>query len=305
MSLTPLAEAVIAQMREAMPVAMTALPINDLRASTTLPPSPISVHTVRESKVAGKGGPIPVRVYRPEADGALPVVLWLHGGGFAIGDLSMSDDTCRRLANTVGAVVVNVEYRLAPEHPYPAGFEDCVAVYQWILSGADDLGEADTTRVAVGGDSAGGNLTMALTQFCRDTAIPMPRCQVSVYGTAEERITNPEFGDLPLLYNADAEWFWTAYAASRDLTADPYANPARGELTGLSPLLAITAEHDPTRDGTENYARAAETAGTEVILRRFAGMPHGFFSMPDVLPEADEAWDLTIGFLRDKLGLNQ
>lgn len=304
MPLHPEVEAHAAQMRELMPLALSDLAITDLRAAIDagMVASAIEVAEVTDHVVLGRGGPIPIRVYRPDVDGDLPVLLWLHGGGFALGELSIGDDMCRRLANQVGAVVVNVAYRLAPEHPYPAGFEDSLDVYQWILDKPTELGDADATRVAVAGDSAGGNLTMALALWVRDNNVAAPRCQVSVYGTADMQVNDLDMGDLPFLTAKDAHWFWDMYVPDESVRTDPYVNPARAtDLTNLSPLLVITAEYDPTSTATEEYGYAVANAGGEAVVNRYAGVHHGFFSQPDVFSTARAALDETVAFLRRHL----
>ena len=296
------------QMRQALPTPMTALPIDELRTMTSamLVPSPVSVRDVREGLVEGAGGPIPIRVYRPDVGAAASAVLvWLHGGGYALGGLSMGDDLCRRLCVTAGVTVVNIDYRLAPEHPFPAGLEDCVAVYRWVRSGPAELRDCDTQAVAVAGDSAGGNLAMALALYCRDRGIPQPACQISYYGTADFMITNPEYAELPFLTGSDMHWFWDTYlpVADRD---NPYAAPARTSNPGdLPPLLVITAENDPTRDGTEDYARRLRDAGVPVEMTRYAGVQHGFVSLTSLLPEAATALGQTVEFLRNHLQVDR
>lgn len=285
----------------AVPGGLTALPLAAMRqAADQLPASPVTVARVTETTVPGPGGPVPVRVYRRNPAGPAPALLWLHGGGFVLGSLAMGDDLCRRLANATGAVVVNVAYRLAPEHPYPSALEDCAAVYRWAHRRPDALGPV-TGLVAAGGDSAGGNLAMALALRARDDGLPPMACQLSVYGTADMVVTNPELGDVPFLTAGDCHWFWDRYVPDPARRADPHVNPARAaSLQGLPPLLAITAEHDPTRDGTEEYARRVAAAGGHAIIRRYPGMAHGFFLMPD-LEQARAAFTDATAFLTEYL----
>ncbi|CAM3306656.1 alpha/beta hydrolase [Nocardioides dubius] len=302
MAVTPQVAAIAEQMAAAFGGPMTTLPIEQLRAATvaSIPASGIEVGQVQELTVGHGGRQVPIRVYRP-ADVAEPdgVLLWLHGGGFALGGLELGDDLSRRLCNATGLAVVNVDYAVAPERPFPAGLHDCLAVLGWIRGAPSELDGCATSRVVVAGDSAGGNLAMVLSQLCRDQGLPAPACQVSVYGTAECTITNPELADLPFLTAADAEWFWSAYT---DTPEDPYVSPALAEdLTALPPLFVVTAEHDPTRDGSERYAAALAAHGGVAVHRRYPGMHHGFFGMVDLLPEAQQAFDDVVAFIDAQL----
>jgi acetyl esterase len=302
MSLAPEVQQLADAMAAAMPGGLTSLPVEAMRQSVELTavPSPFEVARVEDATVEGPGGAIPVRIYHRDPGTPSPVLIWLHGGGFVLGTLTIGDDICRRIASALGAVVVNVQYRLAPEDPYPAGLDDCQSVYQWAHSRPAELGPV-TGRVAVGGDSAGGNLTMALAQKARDGSLAPMTCQLSVYGTADTVVTNPELGDVPFLTSEACHWFWNHYLPDPALRDDPYVNPARAaDLSGLAPLMAITAEHDPTRDGTEAYARRVAAAGGQVIAKRYPGMAHGFFSMQDLQVARDALAD-AVSFLRDHL----
>lgn len=263
-------------------------------------PSPVAVTSVEDVTVQGPGGPIPVRVYRRDPGTPAPVLVWLHGGGFVLGSLTMGDDVCRRIASALGAVVVNVQYRLAPEHPYPAALDDSLNVYLWAHSRPEVLGPV-TGRVAVGGDSAGGNLTLALAQKIRDDALPPLTCQLSVCGAAGEMVPNPEFGELPFLTSHDILWYWKQYLSDPALRNDPYVDPARAtDLSGLPPLMVITAEYDASRDGTEQYARRVAAAGGQATVNRYPGTTHGFFLARDTEPAQDARRD-AVAFLKEHL----
>lgn len=299
MAVKPTVQAMAAGMQESFGGSMTALPIEQLRAATEamIPTSPVAVGRVVDTTVQSGERDVPVRLYWPTGDSPpRGVLLWLHGGGFALGGLALGDDLGRRFCEALQLVVVNVDYAVAPEHPFPAALEDVTAVYQWLRSAPDVLAGCDSTRVGVGGESAGGNLAMVLSLRCRDEGLVPPVCQLSVYGTAECVISNPELGDLPFLTVEDVEWFWAAYTDQRD---HPYVSPARAaSLQGLPPLLMVTAEHDPTRDASESYARRMSAEGGRARVTRLPGVHHGFFGMLDVLEESRQAFDEAVGFIR-------
>jgi len=234
---------------------------------------------------------VPVRVYRPVGAPALPVVVYLHGGGFVLGSLDSHDELCRSLAVGVGAAVVAVGYRLAPEHPFPAAIDDAWSATRWVFDRGPDLG-LDVTRVAVAGDSAGGNLAAVVAQLSRDAGLAL-RSQVLIYPVIDRRLDRPSMVDNAegyVLERADMEWFWQHYDPEGRAASDPTAVPlARGDLSGLAPALVITAEHDPLRDEGEEYAARLEDAGVPTKVLRFDGVFHGFVQMPGLLPAADEA----------------
>lgn len=293
------------QMGAALQGPMTSIPIETLRGAITqmIPPSDVSVDHTVDVSVPSDHGPIPARLYFPNPTGdSAGVVLWQHGGGFAFGDIALGDDLARRICAGAGVVVVNLDYRLAPEHPFPAAFEDSLAAYQWIRSAPGELLEADTTSVAVAGESAGGNLALALAVYCRDHDLPAPACQVCVYGNASFELSNPEFGDLPLLMNEDVEWFWNTYAPNEADRTDPRAAPVHAARhDNLCPLLIISAAHDPVRDALEAYGHLLEQAGNEVLIRRTEGVCHGFLGFASFLPEAVTEIGAMCDFLRGRL----
>ena len=267
----------------------------DLRDPATVPP----VGEVRDLQVDGGAGPVPARIYRPE-EGAddrppLPMLAFFHGGGFVLGDLDTHDSQARRLCRDLHAVVVSVDYRLAPEHPFPAAVDDCLAATRWIAGNAAQLG-GDPQRLAVGGDSAGGNLAAVVAQRCRDEGGPALSAQLLLYpvvdladdveGRYPSRIDNAEGY---LLSQADMEWFGDAYLPDRSLAKDPAASPLHGELSGLPPAVVVTAEFDPLRDEGDAYAVALRDAGVPVVHERFEGLIHGFFGMGPLSSACDAA----------------
>jgi acetyl esterase len=229
--------------------------------------------------VPGPAGDIPVRVYTPEGDGPKPVIVYFHGGGWVIGDIEVCDNPVRRIANRTGAVVVSVDYRLAPEHPYPAPFEDCYAATAWVAEHAAELG-GDAARVATCGDSAGGNLAAAVALAARDRGGPRLAAQLLIYPVTDFDFTTESYrqnGEGYLLTKGAMVWFWAHYLGAYDLGKDPYACPARADdLSGLPPAFVATAEYDPLRDEGEAYAAALKAAGVEVTAKRYDGMLHGF-----------------------------
>jgi iron complex transport system substrate-binding protein len=235
--------------------------------------------------IPGAEGERSVRVYRPldAGEGPLPVILWFHGGGFVIGDLAQADGDCRRLATCVGAVVVSLDYRLAPEHPFPAAPEDCFAALRWVAANAGAIG-GDASRLAVGGDSAGGNLAAVTSLLARDRNGPALRFQLLVYPVTDltrfDRPSTLENATGYFLTRAAMMWFTSHYAPRPGDAANPCVSPLlAADLGGLPPALVITAEHDPLRDEGEAYAARLREAGVPTTLSRYAGTIHGFFTM--------------------------
>jgi len=235
--------------------------------------------------VPGPGGDVPVRIYRPDAAGTLPVVVFAHGGGWVIGDLQSHDGLCQHLAVGTPAVVVAVDYRRAPEHRFPAALDDVEAVVRWVADHAGELG-ADAGRLAVAGDSAGGNLAAAAARRARDAGGPAIAFQLLLYPVTDLTRSQPSYGengDGYLLTAEDMRWFIDSYLGGADPT-DPDASPlAAGDLAGLPPALVVTAEFDPLRDEGEAYATRLAAAGVDARTSRFDGMIHGFVSLDALL----------------------
>jgi len=252
--------------------------------------------------IPGPDGAIPVRVYTPEGRAPFPVLVYFHGGGWVLGGLDTHDGICRQLAHGAGAVVMSVDYRLAPEHPYPAAPADCYAAVAWTAAHGAEIG-ADPKRIAIGGDSAGGNLTCVTALQARDKGGPPLRYQLIIYPVTNDSLDTPSYHENAtgyLLETADMEWFWGHYLAKAADGAESYASPLRArDLRGLPPALVITAEFDPLRDEGEAYAKRLQEAGVPVRLRRFDGMIHGFFGMGAVLDQAKTAVAESCAALRD------
>ncbi|MDT7549574.1 MAG: acetyl esterase [Actinomycetota bacterium] len=256
------------------------------------------VRSTEDATLPGPGGDIAIRTYRPEADGLLPTVVYFHGGGFVIGDLDTQDDHARLICRDVEAVVVSVDYRLAPDHPFPAGFEDCLAATRWVAEHIADLG-GDPDRIAVSGDSAGGNLAAAVALACKDSG-PKLAAQLLLYPGVDFREDDDlhpsrvENGEGFFLTAEDMRWFSNHYLSEEAHREDPRASVLLApDLSGLPPAVIGTGEYDPLRDEGEAYAAALEAAGVKVVLHRYDGLIHGFFGMGTWSPaSADAAKDL-------------
>lgn len=268
----------------------------------------IPVGDVEDGSLPGPVGPIPYRVYRPAAPAGAsrPTILFIHGGGWVIGDLDTHDNQARRLCRDVDAVVMSIDYRLAPEAPFPAAVEDCWAALNWAGRHIDQLG-GDAARFAVAGDSAGGNLSAVMAQLARDKGGPTLAAQLLIYPAIVFHTDYPSRTENArgyLLTLADMQWFADHYVGSLgdgiDL-ADPRLSPITADLAGLAPAVVVTAEFDPLRDEGEAYARALEDAGTPVTLVRFDGMIHGYFDLGPVSPAVEAAAARTCALLKDLL----
>jgi acetyl esterase len=264
-------------------------------------PSEIACARVADRTIPGPHGDMPVRIYRPEGDAPKPTVVYYHGGGWVIGGLDTHDGTCRALANAVDALVVSVDYRLAPEHTFPAAVEDAFAALQWVAANATELG-GDPARIAVAGDSAGGNLSAVVAQLARDAGGPALRFQLLVYPATEYEFETgswAENGEGYFLTTGAMEWFYGHYLRGPEDGADPRVSPMRAEdLSGLPPAFVITAEFDPLRDQGMAYAEAMAAAGVPVTARVYDGMFHGFFSMTELMDVAKVAFDDAVAALR-------
>ena len=254
--------------------------------------------------VPGPGGPVPVRIYRPKGDGPHPAVVYFHGGGFVIGSVETHDGVCHQLATRVPAVVVSVEYRLAPEDRFPAAVEDCFAAAKWVSAHAAELG-ADAGRLAVAGDSAGGNLSAVVSMRARDAGGPPIAFQLLVYPATDltrSSASHTENGEGYLLTSALMEWFTAHYMGAGGDLRHRDASPLFVEdLSELPPAVVITAEFDPLRDEGESYASRLRQAGVEARASRYDGMIHGFFGMDAVFDASRKAMDEAVAALRKGL----
>lgn len=298
MPLDPQIKAMLDQLAELDVVDYREITPQDLRQLMKLNAAfdgpPEDVATVEDRSLPGPAGAIPVRVYRPGSAGEAlpPILVWYHGGGWVIGDLDTADTTCRKLANRSGAMVVSVDYRLAPEHPTPAALDDCWAALGWVAEHGTDVG-GDPSRLAVGGDSAGGNLSALVAVLARDAGGPTIRHQLLVYPATDLTMSHPSHVENATGYLLTSEmtaWFLSHYLGPGSDPGDPAVSPLFAEdLARVAPAQIITAEFDPLRDEGEAYAARLADAGVPVELRRLDGMVHGFFQMGGVTPVADTA----------------
>jgi acetyl esterase len=248
-----------------------------------------------------------LRIYTPLDANAevLPGLVFFHGGGFVLGDLDTHDGLCRALANESGCRVVSVDYRLAPEHPFPAAVEDSIAAVDWIATNASALG-IDASRLAVGGDSAGGNLAAVAAMLAKQRGAPKLGFQLLIYPVAQlggaETASMRENGKGYFLEKASMEWFTRLYCPDATRRTDPRLSPLLArDLSGLPPAYVVTAGFDPLRDEGKAYADKLDAAGVPVTYVNYPGMVHGFFSFRGLVPKAREAVAAAGGALRAAL----
>jgi acetyl esterase len=261
---------------------------------------------VHDQSIPTEQRDVPVRVYRPGgSDGARPGIIYLHGGGFMLGDLDSSDSNAWGFAQETGAVVVSVDYRLTPEHPYPAAFDDCYGVLTWLAQQGREVG-IDSGRIAVAGDSAGGSLGAAMCLAARDRGGPQMVAQALIYpstGTDQDSGSYVEHADGPGLTTASTRKYRDLYLPGAAGIDDPYARPVKAQdHSNLPPAWVHSAEIDPIRDDGRVYAAKLALAGTWVTYREARGMIHGFLRARFAGPAARAEFDAICGFLRERLG---
>lgn len=247
----------------------------------------VDLHDVSDRNAGG----VPIRIYRPDTGDARPCLVFFHGGGWVIGDLDTHDAPCRLLAKESGCVVIAVDYRLAPEHPFPIPLDDCYRAFCWIHQNAQQLG-LDPNKLAVGGDSAGGNMAAVICLRARDESGPPIQHQLLIYPVTNATMDTESYrdnGEGYMLTQATMSWFLDHYLAEQD-RQDPFVSPLLApDLERLPPATVFTAEFDPLRDEGNAYAKRLELAGVRTLIKQFDGQVHGFFTMTDVMPEALEA----------------
>ena len=306
MPLDPQARALLEQMAESGMPPLSGQDVASAREAVLvfaqLGGDPESVSRVEDRGIPGPDGTIPVRIYTPAGSGPFPVLVYFHGGGWVLCNIDTHDPVCRSLANAAECVVVSVDYRLAPEHKFPAAADDCYAATQWVMNSAS-LINGDADRVAVGGDSAGGNLAAVVALMARDRGGRAPTFQLLIYPATDYYLPGTSSyqhnADGYFLTKDDMKWFWNHYLSNDADAANPCACPLRAaSLTGLPSALVITAEFDPLRDEGEMYATRLRESGVSARLVRYDGMIHGFFSMAGVLEQGKDALGLAAGELR-------
>lgn len=259
-------------------------------------PDPAEMASVRSIAIPGPAGDIPARLYTPnklrQDEGLAPALVFFHGGGWVIGDLETHDVVCRGIAHDGELLVISVDYRLAPEHKFPAAVDDAIAATRWIADNAKKLG-IDPEQLSVGGDSAGGNLSAVVALHARDHGGPLLAGQVLIYPATDFSMRHPSHSEPEtsvLLTHSVIRWFRDHYLSGAQDADDWRASPARAEtLAGLPPAFVITAGADPLRDEGDEYARRLLDAGVPVVHRTYPGQFHGFFTMGKLLPQANVA----------------
>lgn len=264
-----------------------------LSEGVPLPP----VASVESSVIPGPAGDLDVRIYRPTAEGPLPTIVMFHGGGWVVGDLDTHEDQARNLASICDAVVVSVDYRLAPEHPFPAAYDDALAAARWVSDNATALG--GDGRVAVAGDSAGGNLSAVVAQVFRAEGRELAG-QLLIYPATDMTSGYPSYAENGHGYFLELptmKWFSDNYVGGAD-RADPRISPIKGNLEGLAPAVVVTAEFDPLRDEGIAYAKALESSGVTTTYMHCDGLIHGFFAMGQHSQTAQIAIEETCALFR-------
>ncbi len=277
-----------------------------LRTMVTLMDEPAPpLPRLEDIRIPGPAGEIPARVYAPSVGGApLPAVAYFHGGGWVQGDLETHHGLCARLARHAGVLVVAVDYRLAPEHKFPAAVEDCLAAYRWLRTRGRDVG-ADPARVAVAGDSAGGNLSAVVSQLAATGGTPLPTCQVLIYPAVDftlETESHRELADGHVIPRDRIVWYGEQYLTSEADKADLRASPMRApSLAGQPPALIVTAGFDPLRDEGRAYGDRLRADGVDVVHREYPGQIHAFVSLTKAIPQGMACTLEIAEYLRQRL----
>ena len=270
------------------------------RYQTGVPPD--EVHAVEDRHIPGPRGAIRVRIYRPDAEAERPVTVFFHGSGFVICSIETHDAMCRQICRRSGTVVVSVDYALAPENKFPAAPDDCLAATRWVAEHASEFG-GDPTRLALAGDSAGGNLATVTALRIRDEGGPKIQAQLLLYPVTDhysvQRLSYTERGTGNGLTADGMIWFWNHYLNHPDEGAHPHASPIRADsLQGLPAAYVVTGEYDPLRDEGEDYALRLRAAGVDVELVRCADMNHGFLSWVGLIDSSTVAMDAACVWLK-------
>jgi acetyl esterase len=254
---------------------------------------PEPILSVTNRFIPGPTADLPIRIYRPNQDQNAPAMIYFHGGGWVLNFLDIYDAALHRLANQSGSVIISINYQKAPEHPFPAPFDDCYAGLLWAISHAAELG-IDPKRIGVGGDSAGGNLAAAVALRARDENVALSY-QLLVYPCLDRDFTTKSYIEAATDYGLTTqamEWFWNQYLQGDQHNSNPYAAPMRAKsVAGVAPAIVITAQYDPLVSDSENYVTKLNSDGAEVTYKEFAGMIHGFFANVGATPASHLALD--------------
>jgi acetyl esterase len=277
-----------------------------LRTMVTLMDEPApALPRIADVRIPGPAGEIPARVYAPRAGGPpLPAVVYFHGGGWVQGDLETHHGLCARLAKHADVLVVAIDYRLAPEHKFPAAVDDCLAAYRWVRDHGRDVG-ADPARVAVAGDSAGGNLSAVVSQLTAAGGTPVPTCQVLIYPAVDFALDSDSHREMPDAHVIPRDrvlWYGEQYLRTEADKADVRASPLRARsLAGQPPALVVTAGFDPLRDEGRAYADRLADAGVDVVYREYPGQIHAFVSLTKAIPQGLACTLEIAGYLRRRM----
>ncbi len=260
------------------------------------------VASIRELTIDGSGGPLKIRTYTPHGASQFPLLVFFHGSGFVLCSLDTHDGMCRQLCAGGGCVVASVDYRLAPEHKFPAGPDDCLYATRWVATHAGEL-SADPGRIAVGGDSAGGTMAAVTALRVRDEGGPALLAQLLLYPVTDYHTPGtPSYEENAEGYGLTRDtmkWFWAHYLTDASEAANPYASPLRAsDLSRLPPALIITAEYDPLRDEGELYAEKLKAAGVPTAISRYDGVNHGFMFWVGIVEKAGTAMNEACAWLR-------
>lgn len=256
--------------------------------------TPKEVANIEDRMIPVENGEIPIRIYTPKGKGPFPVFIYLHGGGFVIGDIDVGNTVCCNIANGSNCIVVSVGYRLAPEHKFPVALQDSIKATKWVADNANSI-NADSSRIAIGGDSAGGNMATVISSLSRKEGYPSIKYQVLIYP-----MTNMDFdtksyrenGEGYILTRESAMWFVRQYLNDEEEKNNPLVAPMLAEnLEGLPPALIITAQYDPLRDDGSLYASKLIEHGVDVEYKCYKGMIHGFLWMTEIIKQGEQAID--------------
>lgn len=284
--------------------------VRELCESMVLPFEAGTLASIEDRIIPVNATKIPLRIYTPPGPGPLPVVLYFHGGGWTIGSLDTHDSVCRALCAWSNCVVVSVQYRCAPEFPFPVPLEDCYAATQYVQQHGKEFG-VDSSRLAVAGDSAGGNLAAEVCILARDRkrtgeVAPGIACQLLLYPIVDcdfETTSYRENASGYVLRRTDMQWFWDQYIADPEKRKHPHASPLRADLDNLPPAMVITAWYDTLRDEGNAYAKKLQAAGTRVIHREVPGMIHGFIGFAALVDTGKSELKHAAEFLRRVLSI--
>jgi acetyl esterase len=274
--------------------------VKALLTKRNLSTEPETVKNVEDKMIPAPAGDIPVRIYTPEGAGPFPVILYIHGGGWVIADLDDYDATPRALTNAAKAVVVSTHYRQAPEHPFPASHDDTFAAYKWVLANAASI-SGDPMRIAVAGESAGGNMAVGISLMARQQNIPLPVHQVLIYPVVSADLDTPSMQrneNAKPLSKAMMAWFGKHELQDPKDAQNPRFNLLNADLKGMPPTTLIAAEIDPLLSGGQKLAEKLQAAGVPVVYEEYPGVTHEFFGMGAVLKQSKDAVSLVANNLQ-------